>query len=120
VTVYIVSRKPTGRTYHQNIPSPKPELLILSVKTKSALWWLSGTKTSTAMITATPMTCHHTEMPLKRATRCDEKMLSVAWRARRTTKTAKTSSREIASAKSMIPRFRPHRLNSEDAKFAAA
>src|SRR5882672_8433416 len=109
-----------GSTYHQNIPWPKPELLIVLVKTKSALWWWSGTKTSTAMITATPRTCHHTEMPLNRATRCEEKMLSTAWSASRTTKTAKTSSSEIASEKSMIPRFRPHRLKSEEAKLAAA
>ncbi len=42
VSVYIVSRKPIGRTRNQYVkppvaPSAKPELLICSVKTKSAL-----------------------------------------------------------------------------------
>jgi hypothetical protein len=120
VTVYIVSRKPIGSTYHQNIPWPKPELLIVSVKTKFALWWWSGTKMRTAMITATPRTCHHTEIPLNSATRCEEKMFRTACNARMTTNTAKTSESVTESEKSMTPRFRPHRLNSEHAKFAHA
>ena len=33
-----------------------------SPKTKLALWWSSGTKTSNPMTTATPMMCHPTEM----------------------------------------------------------
>ena len=71
--VYIVSRKPTGRTRNQYVPpliapSAKPELLIRSVKTKSALWWLSGTKTRIPMMISAPTTCHHTEMLLNSAT----------------------------------------------------
>ena len=118
--MYIVSRKPSGRTYHQNIPSPKPELLIVSVKTKSALAWRSGTKTRIAMITATPTTCTNTETLLSSATRCEEKMLIAACSARMTTKTAKISSSEALSANVMKPRSSPHRLNSEAAKVAAA
>jgi len=72
VTVYIVSRKPSGSTYHQNMPSPNPEAFAVSVNTKSTLWWRSGTKTRIAMITATPATCQNTEMLLNSATRCDE------------------------------------------------
>ena len=77
VTVYIVSRKPTGSTYTQKnmpdvAPSLKPELLIVSVKTKSALWCRSGAKIRMAMITITPNTCQKTEMLLKSATRWDE------------------------------------------------
>ena len=53
-------------------PSPKPELLIVSVKTNEKLWWLSGPTTRITRITATPATCHHTEMLLNIATRCDE------------------------------------------------
>ena len=34
------------------------------------------------MITATPMTCHQTEMPLMRATRWLPAMLMSAWKAR--------------------------------------
>jgi len=37
-------------------------------------WWL-GTNTSSTTITATPRTCHHTEMPLKIDTRWPEKTL---------------------------------------------
>ena len=33
-----------------------------SPKTKLALWWSSGTKTSSPMMIATPMTCQPTEM----------------------------------------------------------
>ena len=50
----------------------KPELLIRSVNTKSALWWLSGTKMRMPMITATPTQCQNTEMLLNSATRWDE------------------------------------------------
>ena len=49
-------------------PSAKPELLIRSVKTKSTLWWLSGTKTRIPMMISTPNTCHQTEMLLNSAT----------------------------------------------------
>jgi hypothetical protein len=52
--------------------SPKPELLIVSVKTKSALWCWSGTKTRIPMITATPSTCQPTEMLLNIATSGEE------------------------------------------------
>jgi hypothetical protein len=43
-------------------PSKAPLLLMRSPKTKLAFWWSSGTKTSSAMITATPITCQPTEM----------------------------------------------------------
>jgi hypothetical protein len=72
VIVYIVSRNPAGRTYHQYMLIANPELLIRSVKTKSTLWWRSGTMTRIAMITSTPTTCQKTEMVLNRATRCEE------------------------------------------------
>ena len=53
-------------------PAPKPELLIVSVNTKSALAWRSGPRIRIATITATPPTCHQTDTLLNRATRCDE------------------------------------------------
>ena len=54
------------------MPSLKPELLIVSVKTNETLWWSSGPKIRIAMITATPATCHQTDTLLNSATRCDE------------------------------------------------
>ena len=65
----MVSRKPAGRTNHQYIPMPKPELLIRSVKTKSTLWCLSGTMIRIPMMIAVPITCQKTEMLEKTATR---------------------------------------------------
>ena len=67
VIVYCVSRKPSGSTASQNVvppvvPSPKPELLNRSVKTKPALWCWSGTMIRMSTTTAAPTTCHHTEM----------------------------------------------------------
>src|SRR6476659_6846559 len=49
-------------TPDQNTAPPKPELLIVSVKTKLTLWWVSGMKASTRTMTATPATCQKTEM----------------------------------------------------------
>src|SRR3954447_16658836 len=69
VIVYWVSRKPSGSTYHQNMLWLKPELFSVWVNTAEKLACLSGTKISTTTMTATPMTCHHTETPLSRATR---------------------------------------------------
>src|SRR5919198_657875 len=44
-------------------PEPeKPELLIVSVKTKRTDWWLSGTAISTPTMTRTPIMCHPAEM----------------------------------------------------------
>jgi hypothetical protein len=65
--VYIASRKPTGRTNSQKPIdefelSNAPLLLNRSVKTKSALWCVSGTKTRRPITTATPSTCQPTEM----------------------------------------------------------
>ena len=60
-------------------------------------------------ITATPSTCHQTEMLLNTATRCDEKMLMRACRSRTTTKTMKISSSAAPSAKLMKPRSTPNR-----------
>ena len=67
VWVYIASRKPTGRTRNQNprppvSPPSVPVSLNRSPKTKPKSWWSSGTKTSSAMITATPSRCQPTEM----------------------------------------------------------
>ncbi len=39
VIVYCVSRKPSGRMYHQYMLSEKPELLIVSVKTNDGDWY---------------------------------------------------------------------------------
>src|SRR5262249_27602080 len=75
VIVYWVRRKPSGSTYHQNMLSPKPELFRCVVKTWSTLACWSGTMTRTPTITATPRTCHHTEMLLKIATRWLPRML---------------------------------------------
>ena len=61
VIVYCVSRKPSGSTYHQNIPCPKPELLIVSVNTKSTLWWVSGTKASTSTCADTASNARHSD-----------------------------------------------------------
>ncbi|GAA2855932.1 hypothetical protein GCM10020220_051390 [Nonomuraea rubra] len=62
--VYWVSRKPSGSTYSQkgspSEPSPKPELLLVPKKTKSADWWLSGAKIRMATTIAAPATCHQT------------------------------------------------------------
>ena len=63
-------------------PSLKPELLIFSVKTKLALWWLSGMKTRIAMMIAVPITCHQTEIALNNASSRWEKMLIRACSAR--------------------------------------
>ncbi len=57
---------------HQYMLIAKPELLIRSVKTKSTLWWRSGTMIRIPMITATPTTCQTTEMVPNSATRCAE------------------------------------------------
>ena len=56
------------------------------VKTNLADAWWSGTKIRTSRITATPMTCHHTEMPLILATRWLPAMFTRAWKARMITK----------------------------------
>jgi hypothetical protein len=70
--VYIVSRNPSGNTYHQNMPCPKPELLNVWVNTKSTLWCVSGTNARIRTIAATPATCQKTEMLLNSATSGDE------------------------------------------------
>src|SRR5215210_3782693 len=65
------------------------------------------------MITSTPTQCQNTEMLLKSATRCDEKMLIIACRIRITTKRMKISVSDTESAKFMIPRSSPQRLNTK-------
>ena len=72
-------------------PLPKPELLRRSVKTKSALACLSGTMIRIATITATPSTCHHTEMPLRRATRWLPAMFTITCSARMIAKSRNVS-----------------------------
>src|SRR5215204_3022570 len=65
-----------------------------------------------AMITSTPTQCQNTEMLLKSATRCDEKLLIIACRIRITTKTMKISVSDTSSAKLMTPRSNAHRLKT--------
>ena len=72
------------------------------------------------MITTTPATCQNTEMLLNSATRCEEKMLTMAWTTSSTANTIQISPSVALSAKLMKPRSRLHRLNSEDANVAAA
>jgi hypothetical protein len=77
----MASRKPIGKTKNQKPrlevdPSKWPELLIRSPKTKLALWWSSGTKTSNAMTTPTPSTCQPTDTLLKNARKLSAKMLT--------------------------------------------
>src|SRR4051794_27960118 len=69
VIVYCVSRKPRGRTYHQNMLWLKPELFCVWVKTSLKLAWSDGAKIRIPTITRTPATCQKTEMPFSRATR---------------------------------------------------
>src|SRR5215212_10468726 len=113
----MVSSKPVGRMYHQYMPIPKPELLMRSVKTKSALWWWSGTTISTPMMITTPTQCQNTEMLLNSATRCDEKMLIMACKARITTKTMKISPSDTESAKLMM-KSSPQRLKTNEKNWA--
>ena len=85
----------------------KPELLILSVNTKSKLWWLSGTNARMPMITATPATCTHTDTALTIDSRWVLKMFTTAPTNRITAKITKVSPRMWASsAKLMKPRSR--------------
>ena len=95
--VYCVSRKPERQHVEPDTCCRgKPELLKRSVKTNSADAWWSGTKIRTSRITATPMTCHHTEMPLMRATRWLPAMFTRAWKARMTTKSQNVPREEVA------------------------
>src|SRR3954447_7037042 len=64
VIVYCVSSAPSGRTYHQKAPWWKPELLMVSVNTKFALWCFEGPKMRISTMIEAPNTCHHTEMLL--------------------------------------------------------
>ncbi len=70
-------------------PSPKPELLKVSVNTKLALWWSSGTSRTMSTTTAAPTTCHHTEMLFISAIRWLLKMLASVTRIMTRTKSAK-------------------------------
>src|SRR3954449_4458486 len=106
VIVYCVSRKPSGSTYHQNMLLLKPELLMRSVKTVLKLAWLSGTTTRMPMITATPRTCHHTEMPLNLATRWLPRMLMSTCSARMIANRTKVSRNPCRES----PKLSPSRL----------
>src|SRR5215212_5237081 len=63
------------------------------------------------MMIRTPTQCENTEMLLNSATRCDEKMLIIAWRNRITMKTMKISPSDTESAKFRM-KSRPQRLNT--------
>jgi hypothetical protein len=64
------------------------------------------------MMITTPITCQNTEMLLRSATRCDEKMLIIAWSARMIANTQKISERTWwVSAKLTKPRSQPQRPN---------
>ena len=67
-------------------PPNKPVLLTVLANTSPKLACCSGTRIRIPMTIAAPATCHHTEMLLITASRCDEKMLMVADNARMTTK----------------------------------
>ncbi len=83
----------------------KPELLIRSVKTKSTLWWSSGTKTRIAMMTTTPNTWTNTEMLLVIASRWVRMMLIVAWIARMIAKSRKVSPRMCSESPKLTPKI---------------
>src|SRR5215208_7841063 len=61
---------------------------------------------------STPTQCQNTEMLLKSATRCDEKMLIIACSARITTKTMKISPSDTEYAKFRM-KSRPQRLKTK-------
>ena len=67
-------------------PPKNPVLLTVLANTSPRLAWCSGTRMRMRMTAAAPATCHHTEMLLMTASRCDEKMLMVADSARMITK----------------------------------
>src|SRR3954468_15990828 len=91
------------------MPCPNPELLMVSVNTKSTLWWESGMNASTRTITVTPNTCQNTEMLLNSATSGEEKMLISACSVRITTKSRNVSLMMCAvSPQSAKPRFSPY------------
>ena len=67
VIVYCGSSMPspsTSRNASPNwvVPSPKPELLIVCVKTYESDWWSLGTMIRIATITTTPTMCHQAEI----------------------------------------------------------
>src|SRR5215216_2830780 len=75
VIVYCVSRKPSGRMYHQYMLSEKPELLIVSVKTNDGDWYSFAVSSRISTTAAAPNTCQYAEMLLTSASRCELKML---------------------------------------------
>ena len=63
VMVYWVNNKPSGSTYSQYTgPFEKPELFIRVVNIHFRSWCCAGVMISTAMINATPATCHQTDI----------------------------------------------------------
>ena len=80
------------------MPPNSPLLLIRWAKTWLRLAWWDGTKISTRMIAATPMTCHHTEMLLTMASRWLEKIDSTVTTNSTPMKIRKTRPREYPSA----------------------
>src|SRR5688572_20154612 len=59
-----IPRPSTSRNASPNdvVPSPKPELLIVSVKTYESDWWSFGTMIRMATMTTTPTMCHQAEI----------------------------------------------------------
>src|SRR4051794_14069556 len=78
------SRKPQPEVEPPNMPL----LLMVLANTSPKLACCSGISHRIAMTAAAPATCHHTEMLLMMASRCDEKMLMSADTARMTTNSA--------------------------------
>ena len=112
------SRAAARRT--RTCPSPKPELLMRSVKTKSALAWWSGTKIEHAMITATPSDVPPHRDAVEAARRGgDEKMLiSGVQREDDDEERRRSRPSEVAVGEVDEARSRSNRLKREFAKVA--
>ncbi|MFZ0380205.1 MAG: hypothetical protein WCD11_03720 [Solirubrobacteraceae bacterium] len=75
MNVYIVSRKPSGRTKNQYMLPEKPVLLARCPNTHEKLWCEEGPKIRTVTITTTPPSIHQAETRFRSATKGEENTL---------------------------------------------